>query len=105
MLKLHRILVPTDFSDRSVAAFQFACSLARDHHSRLIVLHVDPMTSSLRGELEAKLWEQLLAIRPEDPDLAVEHRMHRATPPRRSSRLPLRLHATSSSWLLMAGPV
>jgi len=40
MLAIHTILHPTDFSDRSVYAFELACALARDYCARLIVLHV-----------------------------------------------------------------
>jgi nucleotide-binding universal stress UspA family protein len=42
MLKIQTILHPTDFSERSDPAFLLACSLARDHGARLIVLHVIP---------------------------------------------------------------
>jgi nucleotide-binding universal stress UspA family protein len=34
------ILHATDFSDASIAAFEFACRLARDHQSKLTILHV-----------------------------------------------------------------
>lgn len=34
------ILHPTDFSDYSDLAFQLACSLARDHGARLVVVNV-----------------------------------------------------------------
>ena len=40
MLHLGRILHPTDFSPRAENAFHMACSLARDHGGRVIVLHV-----------------------------------------------------------------
>jgi nucleotide-binding universal stress UspA family protein len=40
MLAIKTILFPTDFSERSEWAFRLACSLARDHGARLIVLHV-----------------------------------------------------------------
>ncbi|MBM4067950.1 MAG: universal stress protein [Planctomycetes bacterium] len=39
MTPIRTILHPTDFSQHSEHAFQLACSLARDHGSRLIVLH------------------------------------------------------------------
>jgi nucleotide-binding universal stress UspA family protein len=42
MLSIRAILHPTDFSDSSKQAFQLACSLARDHGARLIVVHVLP---------------------------------------------------------------
>ena len=40
MLPIRTILHPTDFSEHSDYAFRLACSLARDHGSLLIVLHV-----------------------------------------------------------------
>ena len=40
MLTIKRILHPTDFSEAADAAFHLACSLARDHGSRLVLLHV-----------------------------------------------------------------
>jgi nucleotide-binding universal stress UspA family protein len=40
MLAIATILHPTDFSDCSQAAFRIACSLAREHQARLVLLHV-----------------------------------------------------------------
>jgi nucleotide-binding universal stress UspA family protein len=40
MLHLRTILHPTDMSVPSINAFHLACSLARDHGARLILLHV-----------------------------------------------------------------
>jgi nucleotide-binding universal stress UspA family protein len=40
MLAIRTILHPTDFSDRSEHAFHLACSLARDHGARVVLLHV-----------------------------------------------------------------
>jgi nucleotide-binding universal stress UspA family protein len=42
MFEIRTILHPTDFSEPSEWAFHLACSLARDHGARLIVLHVIP---------------------------------------------------------------
>jgi nucleotide-binding universal stress UspA family protein len=70
MLTLETILHPTDFSERSAYAFRLACSLARDHGARLIVMHILPPPQTVayeampmlpmhpptyRKELEAKL--------------------------------------------------
>jgi len=38
--RTHHILAPCDLAPTSHPAVQFACSLAREHHSRLTVLHV-----------------------------------------------------------------
>ena len=40
MLSIRNFLVPTDFSEQSVAAFHLASALARDHHAALTILHV-----------------------------------------------------------------
>jgi nucleotide-binding universal stress UspA family protein len=40
MLSIRNILVPTDFSEQSVAAFHLASALARDHRAGLTILHV-----------------------------------------------------------------
>jgi universal stress protein A len=40
MLPIHSILVPTDFTNHSIAAFHVAAALARDHQADLLVLHV-----------------------------------------------------------------
>src|SRR5262245_31264863 len=48
MYCIRTILHPTDYSERSEIAFQLACSLARDHHARVIALHVMPPL--LQGE-------------------------------------------------------
>lgn len=40
MLKLHRILCPTDFSEFSERAIRYACELAEQFHSELHLLNV-----------------------------------------------------------------
>jgi nucleotide-binding universal stress UspA family protein len=40
MLAIQTILHPTDFSERSKSAYEFACSLARDYGAKLVVLYV-----------------------------------------------------------------
>jgi nucleotide-binding universal stress UspA family protein len=50
MLPIRTILHPTDFSDRSAAALQLACALARDYGARLIVLHVTELPTVAYGE-------------------------------------------------------
>lgn len=49
MISLKKILVPTDFSDFSQRALEFALSLADEFRSKVYVMHVwdMPMTSSL----------------------------------------------------------
>lgn len=40
MIKLKKILYPTDFSESSLAALPYALSFARDFKARLILMHV-----------------------------------------------------------------
>ena len=47
------ILHPTDFSSSSAKAFVVACSLARDHSARLLMLHVAPQPLTSLGGTQA----------------------------------------------------
>jgi len=91
MLPIRTILHPTDFSGPSEGAFQLACSLARDHGARLIVLHVmfppvvayGEMMAELadhgdRGKLEERL-RQLVQGAP--PQVRVERRLEEVGDP------------------------
>lgn len=53
MIKIEKILVPTDFSEVSLPAIRYACSLARDHAAEVFVLHAIPTevvrSSALHG--------------------------------------------------------
>ena len=42
MIPIHRILVPTDFSEPANAALKWATTLAKEFDSRLFLLHVVP---------------------------------------------------------------
>ena len=88
MLRFATILHPTDFSPLSDHAFRLACSVARDHGSRLIVLHVavppvvgygGPMTPPPGGDWKA-LEEQLNGITAQDNKIPVEHRLEEGNP-------------------------
>ena len=53
-VQFEKVLVPVDFSDNSHASLQYAVEFARQHHSRLILLHVVepavyPVTDGLTG--------------------------------------------------------
>lgn len=39
-MKLERILVPVDFSDRSLITVKYAIELAREHESEVVLVHV-----------------------------------------------------------------
>ena len=80
MFKPQRILHPTDFSDPSRAAFDVACSVARDSGAELLVVHVVPPPMSYDDVAEARrdgyrdrLRDELFSVRPADPNLKVAH--------------------------------
>jgi nucleotide-binding universal stress UspA family protein len=77
------ILHPTDFSERSHAAYQLACSLARDHRAYMIVLHVVSRSGSY-GETIARqqpdrhaesMCDSLHVVQAPDPRIDIEHRL------------------------------
>lgn len=82
MLSIQKILHPTDFSERSQSAFQLACSLARDHGARLIVLHVAAPAARLYGDVAAEVadesrireqFNRLTEVRAPDPNVLCDH--------------------------------
>jgi nucleotide-binding universal stress UspA family protein len=94
MLKIQTILHPTDFSPRSEHAFQLACSLARNHGARLLVLHViDQPIATYGGVMTAPpppppveerkaAQEQLRRMCASEPKLLIEHRLQEGDPAR-----------------------
>jgi universal stress protein A len=92
MLAIQSILHPTDFSDHSDYAFQMACSLARDHNSRLVILHVvstlgpegvtfgEAVSRLEPDDRQARLWEEVRRVQPSDPAVRVEHRLAEGDP-------------------------
>jgi len=86
MYPIHTILHPTDFTPAANFAFQMACTLAKDHNARLILLHVVPdqyLTNqdmpglSLPSPAAAQepREKHLPWPQPTDPNLRVEHRV------------------------------
>jgi nucleotide-binding universal stress UspA family protein len=76
MLPIQTIIHPTDFSARSSYAFQVACSLARDHGARLIVLHVMPVPLVQEKRLyREEMAEELNRLGTPDAQVRVEHRL------------------------------
>ena len=53
--RIRAILHPTDFSAGSEAALRVARSLARDHGSRLILLHVAPLPLPMEGRMTTEI--------------------------------------------------
>jgi nucleotide-binding universal stress UspA family protein len=92
MLALQTILHPTDFSEHSAYAFRLACSLARDHGARVLVLHTvttlgpelvsygEAVTQLQPEAYQQKLWDDLRRVRSPDPDVPVDHRLAEGDP-------------------------
>lgn len=92
MLRLERLLLATDYSAAAQYAFKLACSLARDHGSRLFVLHVvltlgpefvplGEAATQLEPEgLRQRLWAELTQVQPTDTTLPVEHLLAEGDP-------------------------
>ena len=59
-MKIEGILVPTDFSEHSLAALKYAIELARDHESEVVLAHVvEPLPYGIARWYEpTKLLEQ-----------------------------------------------
>jgi nucleotide-binding universal stress UspA family protein len=84
MFAIRTILHPTDFSEASAEAFRVACSLARDHGARVVVLHVMPLPIAFSDTaVEAlnpvrcreELSESLMQVRPPEGVPPVERRL------------------------------
>jgi nucleotide-binding universal stress UspA family protein len=90
MLTIQKILHPTDLSPLSECAFRLACSLARDHGAKLIVLNVRPPEIVFADSAYVlppdpqQLWEtwheELLRLKPPDPSIAVEYLLQEGDP-------------------------
>jgi nucleotide-binding universal stress UspA family protein len=90
MLPIRTILHPTDFSEQSQHAFAAACSLARDHGSRLVVLYVRAPSAVAYGELgpivtdpvwtPADVKAALSVLHLPDPGVEVEYRVAEGGP-------------------------
>jgi nucleotide-binding universal stress UspA family protein len=90
MFPIRTILHATDFSEQSQHAFAAACSLARDHGSRLVVLYVRAPSAAGYGEMgpivadpvwtPADVKAALDALHPPDPGVEVEYRVAEGEP-------------------------
>jgi nucleotide-binding universal stress UspA family protein len=89
MFSIRTILHPTDFSDEADAAFDLACSLARQHDAEVVVLHVLPPSLTFgefanlvsAGELDEQVMnEDLLPIQSPEPGVRVSHQLERGDP-------------------------
>jgi nucleotide-binding universal stress UspA family protein len=87
MMQIHSILYATDFSKSSKVAFSLACSIARDHQARLIVLHVVPAGTyeivnlaqlghgESMGEFEDDIRNELQQLQPPDNRVPMEYKL------------------------------
>jgi nucleotide-binding universal stress UspA family protein len=103
MLPIRTILHPTDFSEQAQHAFATACSLARDHRSRLIVLYVRAPSVVAYGELgpivpdpvwtpaDVQAW--LSGLHLPDPGVEVEYRVAEGNPAAEIIRLASKVKA------------
>jgi nucleotide-binding universal stress UspA family protein len=91
MLTMKTILCPTDFSTQARSAFEVACALAREAHSRLVILHVERFPVGALGgtagvpplptEYDREyLREELKRYQPAQPGITVEHRLEYGDP-------------------------
>jgi nucleotide-binding universal stress UspA family protein len=91
MHTIQTILHPTDFSESAEQAFRLACSLARDHHARLIVLHVMPTPITTLGGMPAvppipdeygqeELAQKLRAVQAPAPAIPLDHMLEEGDP-------------------------
>jgi nucleotide-binding universal stress UspA family protein len=92
MNTIQTILHPTDFSESAAHAFRLACSLARDHEARLVVLHVVASSAPLAGgmlvgtfsydnldDVDSELTDRLEAMRESHPDMPIEWRLSKGS--------------------------
>ena len=118
-LPFKRILCPVDFSDSSLAALEFATSLAQEGDAELTILHVfewlaadEPMLTtrpitapeSLQ-ELERHVTGKLHALVPDaigNWRRSTTRVLFTGRPIRRSSAMPPKTTATLSSWVCTA---
>jgi nucleotide-binding universal stress UspA family protein len=80
MFRLRTILHPTDFSKHSDAAFQFACSLAREYFAEILLVHVvepafeigvEGQTMPIPSDEPEQARKRLEAVFPLDPHVKV----------------------------------
>jgi nucleotide-binding universal stress UspA family protein len=88
MIRIKKILYPTDFSSYSNQAYFHAISLAEKHHASLTVLFVyNPDTTTTPGSqgdevADRRYWQgQLEQIRPVDASIPVTHVLLQGDPP------------------------
>jgi len=96
MLNIKTILFPTDFSDAAESAFHLACSLARDHGSRVVLVHIltPPTVAYTEGimlpptqDIKDEVWAKLDSIAPTEDTIEIERLMVEGEPANEILRL------------------
>ncbi len=97
------ILFPTDFSEASTVAFQYAVEYARGSTGRLLIVHVqEPVHPLIGGEMAYipplendldRIKTMLQNIIPDDPQLAYSHRLLQGDPASEIVKLAKAEHA------------
>jgi nucleotide-binding universal stress UspA family protein len=82
-MKAKKIVVPTDFSDRSRAVLEYAAALARENNGELLIVNVrelTPIYTTSEGlycgfdeQDHAALQKMLEQVRPSDANVRVRH--------------------------------
>jgi nucleotide-binding universal stress UspA family protein len=108
MSPLRTILFATDFSKSAACAFDLACTLARDHAAKLVILHVATPPPIVMPEgvvvevndaaYRADLKKQLSAVRPTDSSIRVEHQLELGDPATEILRVA---KEAGADWLVM----
>jgi len=104
LVKIKKILVPTDLSERSLAAIRYAISIALKRRGEVVVLHVvgdDPHLISAmipldREMLALKPWfpigeraRNFIDVKLRDRDLVLQHFLSRHVDPKRAGSVKL----------------
>jgi len=79
-------MVPIDWSEPSIRAFQLAASLAQERDAQLVVLYVVPLPTVMYGpppeSYLGHLQKELLRIHPPDPKTRIQHLLSEGDPAR-----------------------
>jgi nucleotide-binding universal stress UspA family protein len=91
-MQLKTILCPTDFAGPSGVALDYAATLARDHHARLVIFHAvetlgpenvtygEAVSQPQPASYRKRLWDDLHRVRSPDPQVPVEYAMAEGDP-------------------------
>jgi universal stress protein A len=83
VIDMQAILHPTDFSEASRPAYRLACTLAKAHGARLVLVHILPKAPAGSLDTEARkeqAWKCFVQLPPPSPCVPVEHRVLEGDP-------------------------